>query len=314
MRLGFGLPVGGTGATPDNVSVLARHAEALGYRSLWVFQRLLCPVAPLNTYYGAPNEAWPAPFRSTLDPIVTLAFIAAQTERVRLGTSVLVAPFYSPVVLGKQLATLDVISRGRLTVGLGIGWSRDEYDAAGTPWEQRGARIDEFIECLDALWTQDEVKFKGAFYFVPTSRVEPKPVQKPRPPLLIGGYSEAAFRRAGRLGDGYTGGNMAPEKLAHTIARVREHAERAGRDPMSLIIASRGSFKVTSTPQGRNRTVFWGSLQDIRDDVRRYEDAGVTEVFLDPTFQLPACSITDLLRQMEALAPRTLDPQAERTP
>jgi len=246
--------------------------------------------------------------------IVTLAFIAAQTERVRLGTSVLVAPFYSPVVLGKQLATLDVISRGRLTVGLGIGWSRDEYDAAGTPWEQRGARIDEFIECLDALWTQDEVKFKGAFYFVPTSRVEPKPVQKPRPPLLIGGYSEAAFRRAGRLGDGYTGGNMAPEKLAQTIARVREHAERAGRDPMSLIIASRGSFKVTSTPQGRNRTVFWGSLQDIRDDVRRYEDAGVTEVFLDPTFQLPACSITDLLRQMEALAPRTLDPQAERTP
>jgi len=227
MRLGFGLPVGGTGATPDNVSVLARHAEALGYRSLWVFQRLLCPVAPLNSYYGAPNEAWPEPFRSTLDPIVTLAFIAAQTERVRLGTSVLVAPFYSPVVLGKQLATLDVISRGRLTVGLGIGWSRDEYDAAGTPWEQRGARIDEFIECLDALWTQDEVKFKGAFYFVPTSRVEPKPVQKPRPPLLIGGYSEAAFRRAGRLGDGYTGGNMAPEKLAHTIARVREHAERA---------------------------------------------------------------------------------------
>src|SRR6267378_5299 len=154
MRLGFGLPVGGTGATPDNMIVLARHAEALGYRSLWVFQRLLCPVAPLNSYYGAPNEAWPEPFRSTLDPIVTL----------------------------------DVISRGRLTVGLGIGWSRDEYDAAGTPWEQRGARIDEFIECLDALWTQDEVKFKGAFYFVPTSRVEPKPVQKPRPPLLIGGY------------------------------------------------------------------------------------------------------------------------------
>src|SRR6266850_2343477 len=138
MRLGFGLPVGGTGATPDNVLVLARHAEALGYRSLWVFQRLLCPVAPLNAYYGAPNEAWPEPFRSTLDPIVTLAFIAAQTERVRLGTSVLVAPFYSPVVLGKQLATLDVISRGRLTVGLGIGWSRDEYDAAGTPWVQRG--------------------------------------------------------------------------------------------------------------------------------------------------------------------------------
>src|SRR5439155_7938427 len=133
----------------------------------------------------------------------------------------------SPVVLGKQLATLDVISRGRLTVGLGIGWSRDEYDAAGTPWEQRGARIDEFIECLDALWTQDEVKFKGAFYFVPTSRVEPKPVQKPRPPLLIGGYREAAFPRAGRVGDGHTGRNLAPENLAHTHSRLARPGEGA---------------------------------------------------------------------------------------
>jgi alkanesulfonate monooxygenase SsuD/methylene tetrahydromethanopterin reductase-like flavin-dependent oxidoreductase (luciferase family) len=153
------------------------------------------------------------------------------------------------------------------------------------------------------VWTQDEVNFTGAFYFVPSSRVEPKPVQKPRPPLLIGGYSEAAFRRAGRLGDGYTGGNMAPEKLAGIMTRVREHAQAAGRDPASLIVASRGSYKVTSTAQGRTRPVFCGSLQDIRDDVRRYEDAGATEVFLDPTFQFPDCSITDVLRQMEALAP-----------
>jgi probable F420-dependent oxidoreductase len=303
MDIGFGLPIGGPAATAENVTVLARHAEALGYRSLWVFQRLLCPLFPLNAYYGAPNDAWPEPFRSTFDPIVTLAFLASQTQRVRLGTSVLIAPFYSPIVLGKQLATLDIICKGRLTVGLGIGWSRDEYDAAGIPWERRGERADEFIQCLDALWTQDEVNFKGAFYFVPPSRVEPKPVQKPRPPILIGGYSEAALRRAGRLGDGYTGGNMPPEKLAHIMSRVREHAERAGRDPARIIVASRASFKVTSTAPGRNRSVFCGSLQDIRDDVRRYRDAGVTEVFLDPTFQFPECSITDVLHQMEALAP-----------
>src|SRR5436309_1203175 len=195
MKLGFGLPTGGTRATVENVTVLARHAEALGYSSLWVFQRLLCPVAPLNGY-------------------------------------------------------------------------------------------------------------KGTFYFVPSSRVEPKPVQKPRPPLLIGGYSEASFQRAGRLGDGYTGGNMAPEKMAHIVTRVREHAEGAGRDPARVIVASRGSFRVTSTPQGQHRSVFCGSLQPIRDDVRRYEDAGVSEVFLDPSFQFPECSITDVLRQMEALAPK----------
>jgi len=303
MKLGFGLPIGGTAASPDSLSTLAQHAEALGYRSLWVFQRLLCPITPLNGYYGTPNEPWPAPFRSTLDPIVTLAFLASKTERVRLGTSVLVAPFYSPIVLGKQLATLDVMCRGRLTVGLGIGWSKDEYDAAGALWSHRGERMDEFIQCLDAVWKQNEVSFKGAFYYVPSSRVEPKPVQKPRPPLLIGGYTEASFRRAGRLGDGYTGGNMAPEKMAHIVRCVREHAERAGRNPNDMIIASRGSYRVTSRTQGRHRSVFSGSLQDIRDDVRRYEDAGVSEVFLDPSFQLPECSFTDVLRQMEALAP-----------
>src|SRR5260370_12125932 len=110
MRLGFGLPVGGTGATPDNVLVLARHAEALGYRSLWVFQRLLCPVAPLNTYYGAPNAALPEPFRSPLDPILTLAFIAAQTQRVRLGTRVLAAPSHSPILLAPHTAPPHVRS------------------------------------------------------------------------------------------------------------------------------------------------------------------------------------------------------------
>src|SRR2546428_1560084 len=185
MKLGFGLPTGGTTATVENVTVLARHAEALGYCSLWVFQRLLCPVVPLNGYYGTPNGPWPAPFRSTLDPIVTLAFLAATTTRVRLGTCVLVAPFYSPIVLAKQLATLDVMSQGRLTVGLGIGWSRDEYDAAGTPWPQRGQRLDEFIQCPDALWAPDEGALKGPLYFGPAARGAPQPGPKARPPLLL---------------------------------------------------------------------------------------------------------------------------------
>src|SRR3989442_6909078 len=172
MKLGFGLPTGGTTATVENVTVLARHAEALGYCSLWVFQRLLCPVAPLNGYYGTPNGPWPAPFRSTLDPIVTLAFLAATTTRVRLGTSVLVSPFYSPIVLAKQLATLDVMSQGRLTVGLGIGWSRDGYDAAGTPWPQRGQRLEQVIPCPDGLGKQDDGTFKGRLYLCPSAHVE----------------------------------------------------------------------------------------------------------------------------------------------
>src|SRR2546428_6988817 len=187
MKLGFGLPTGGTTATVENVTVLARHAEALGYCSLWVFQRLLCPVAPLNGYSGTPNGPWPAPLRSTLDPTVTLAFLAATTTRVRLGTSVLVAPFYSPIVLAKQLATLDVMSQGRLTVGLGIGWSRDEYDAAGTPWPQRGQRLGQVIQCLPALWTPGEKALKRTFFLRPSARLGPQPgPQPPAPPLIPG--------------------------------------------------------------------------------------------------------------------------------
>lgn len=303
MKLGFGLPVGGVWATPDKLLRIARHAESLGYSSLWAFQRLLYPVAPTNHYYGAPAAVWPEPFKSVLDPLVILTHIAAHTKTIRLGTSVLVMAFYSPVVLGKQLATLDVVSEGRLSVGLGIGWSVDEYEAAGVPFKHRGERADEFIQCLNALWTQDEVEFKGQFYFIPRSRIAPKPIQKPRPPLLVGGYQEAAFRRAGQLGDGYTGGNMSPAQMAQIIARVHYHAERAGRNPSALAIVSRAAFLVTSDPQGPSRHVFCGTLDEIRDDIHRYEECGVTELFLDPTFHSVTVPFEELLLQMEALAP-----------
>ncbi|HXH82525.1 MAG TPA: TIGR03619 family F420-dependent LLM class oxidoreductase, partial [Candidatus Tectomicrobia bacterium] len=184
--LGFGLPVAGAWATPDALVAVALRAEALGYRSLWVFQRLLYALEPKDEYYGVPGPRWPAAFERVLDPLATLAWAAAHTRTIRLGVSVLNVPFYTPVVLAKQLATLDVLSGGRLDVGLGLGWSRDEYEAAGVPWARRGARADEFIRCLKAVWTQEEVEFRGEFFRVPRSRVAPRPVQRPHPPLLLG--------------------------------------------------------------------------------------------------------------------------------
>lgn len=133
MKLGFSLPTAGEWATPENQIRIARQAEALGDHSLWVFQRLLYALAPKNEYPPGPGRVWPKPFERVLDPIVTLASVAAATSRIRLGTSVLIMPFYAPVVLAKQLATLDVLSGGRLHVGLGIGWSEDEYDAVWVP-------------------------------------------------------------------------------------------------------------------------------------------------------------------------------------
>ena len=281
---------------------VARRAEALGYASVWNFQRLLYPVAPRNEYYGSPG-AWPEAFRSTLDPIVALTWAAAHTRTIRLGVSVLVMPFYQPIVLAKQLATLDVMAAGRLEVGLGIGWSLDEYEAAGVPPGRRGARADEFLRVLAAAWGDDPVEFRGEFYRIPRAHVQPKPVQRPRPPLLVGGYSESVLRRAASLADGYTGGNIPLADLEGVVARVRAAARAAGRDPAQFRIVCRGVFRLTEAPLGAGRRALSGSLEEVRDDIRRYEAAGVSELFLDPNFQPGGAELGAVLKQMEALAP-----------
>src|SRR5262249_15600961 len=188
---------------------VAQDAEGLGYHSLWVLQRLLYPVAPQNDYPPMPGQPWPPAFESVADPVVSLAFVAGVTSRIRLGTSALVMPYYKPVMLAKQLATLDRVSGGRLDVGLGIGWSRDEFDAVGVPYANRGARADEFLTCLKAIWTEDPVEFQGEFYRVPRSFVRPRPVQSPHPPITIGGYGLAAVPRAVAFGGGFNGGHAA---------------------------------------------------------------------------------------------------------
>ena len=132
-----------------------------------------------------PGQSWPRAFERVLDPIVTLAYVAAATRRIPLGTSVLIMAYYPPIVLAKDLATLDIFCGGRLNVGLGIGWSKDEYDAVGVPYRQRGKRADEFLRCLRAIWTDDVVEFRGKFYHVPRAKIEPKPVQKPHPPITL---------------------------------------------------------------------------------------------------------------------------------
>jgi probable F420-dependent oxidoreductase len=214
MKLGFALPVAGSWATPSNQVVVARRAEELGYHSLWTVQRLLYPTEPRNDYPSAPGQPWPAPFKMVVDPMVTLAHVAGATRTIRLGTAVVVAAYFAPAVLAKQLATLDIVCGGRLDVGIGVGWSEDEYEAAGVPFHRRGARTEEFLRCLHALWADDPVEFKGEFYSVPRSLFLPKPQQRPRPPILLGGYAPATVRRAVTLADGYLGGNVPLARVA----------------------------------------------------------------------------------------------------
>ena len=232
----------GRWATPDTIRRIARRAEELGYASLWTFQRVLSPVG------GALGPS----HRSVLDPVVPLAHVAGHTDRIRLGTATICAPFTAPALLAKTLTSLDVLSGGRLTAGLGMGWLPEEYAAAGVPYERRGERMDEYLRCLEALWTQDPVEFAGEFYTVPRSHVGPPPVQRPHPPVLLGGAAAPALRRAGRLAQGWICSSRQDlTDLGASIETVRDGAREAGRDPEAVQIVVRGVVDLVDDDPGR---------------------------------------------------------------
>lgn len=191
MRIGFAVPVSGSWATPANMVQVAQRAEALGYHEVWTFQRLLYPQ----------GHAMGPVYRSVHDPVVTLAYLAGVTSRIRLGVAVLNMPFSSPAMLAKQLASLQAVSGGRLDVGLGLGWLPEEFAASGVPFERRGRRGEEFVHVLRRLWSEEVVEHKGEFYELPPVHQDPKPLTPP--PILLGGSAEVALRRAGRLADGW---------------------------------------------------------------------------------------------------------------
>jgi probable F420-dependent oxidoreductase len=242
MLIGFGAPVSGSWATPANQVQIAQRAEELGYASLWTFSRLIYSDWP-------EGQRLAPPYRSVHDPIVVAAFLAGVTKRVRLGLAVVNAPFYPPVALAKALNSLDIVSEGRLDAGLGIGWSPDEYEATGTEMTQRGARMAEYLACLTEIWTGDPAEFHGEFYNVPRGWVDPKPVQQPHPPVLLGGTAEPALRRAGALAQGWiSSSRVAVDDLDAAIAAVRAGAVDAGRDPERARIIIRGVARLRAEP------------------------------------------------------------------
>jgi probable F420-dependent oxidoreductase len=284
MRIGFNLPQIGPAASPKAIVQAAQQAEALGYDSLWVTERLLYPVNPRTPYPATPDGSLPEVYKSVLDPVETLTFAAAHTSRIALGTSVLDIPFYNPVILARRLTTLDVLSGGRLRVGLGLGWSADEFEAAGVSLRERGRRADEFLRVLKAIWTTDPVEFHGDYYHVPRSIIGPKPSQKPHPPIYLAAFAPAALRRVATLADGWNPVGLPVETMAQMIAQLRELAQEAGRDPAALEVIVRANLLVTPQALGADRWIFSGSLDQIKADIERVRDLGAHELFFDPTF------------------------------
>ncbi|GAB2966408.1 TIGR03619 family F420-dependent LLM class oxidoreductase [Streptomyces heilongjiangensis] len=295
MRIGFAVPMSGSWATPDIAVHVARSAEQLGYDSLWTYQRVL----------GTADDSWGEANRSVHDPLVTLSFLAAHTTRIRLGVAVLIMPLHTPAVLAKQLTTLDLLSGGRLDVGLGNGWAAEEYAAAGVPTTDLGRRAEDFLACLRALWTEKTVEHDGPFYRVPPSRFDPKPAQFPHPPLLLGGSASAALRRAGRLCDGWIASSKAtPTAIRDAIAVVRNSAERAGRDPAALRFVCRAPVRLRSRPD-TDQPLLTGTADKLRADLAVLAGTGLTEIFVDPNFDpeigSPDASADDVTSRVDLL-------------
>jgi probable F420-dependent oxidoreductase len=257
MKIGFFGINTGVFSTREGIKRAAQTAEESGYESLWTGEHVvvLDPQAPPSPI---------PPQTRMVDTVATLAYAAAVTERVKLGSGIILLAQRNPVVLAKELAGIDVLSDGRLIFGVGVGYVKQEFDVIGVPYEERGARVTEHIEAIRALWTQDSPEFEGAFTQISGVQSHPQPVQQPHPPIVIGGMSPPAYRRAVSQGNGWYGFFQSLEATAAAIAGLEDAAKQSER-PASL-----GQLEISITPPGP---------VDL-DTVKRYEDLGVSRLIL----------------------------------
>ena len=269
MEFGLHLPHVGPLATREGITAFAQLVEKLGFDALWVSDHIVVPRSVDSRYPYSRDGSFPvSPDVSLMEPIATLLFAAAVTERVKLGTTVLVLPMRNPIVTAKQLASLDVLSNGRLILGVGTGWMGEEFQMLGVPFKRRGARTNEYIRLLKALWTEENPSFEGEFWQIKNVGFNPKPLQQPHPPIWTGGHSAPALRRAGRLSDGWHAVGVSPDTLREQFQEVQRHAEEAGRDPASLTLSVRPRVRMDDPA----KTI---------ELLRSYREVGVSHVVLE---------------------------------
>jgi probable F420-dependent oxidoreductase len=288
LPFGIAVPNYGPLASAENLVRLARRGEELGAESIWVADHLVAPCDVLTNYPYDPRPE-PKPGMGVIEefyePLVTLAYIAGATPRIRLGVSVFVMPYRNPIVTAKMIATLDAMSGGRVLFGVGVGWLREEFAALALDPALRGPMTDEYLEVCRRLWRDEISAFEGKHYRLPPVRTRPKPVQTPWPPIWVGGNSEAAIDRAARLGDGWHAIDLSPEEIAPRITLLRDRMQQAGRGPAGFTVSVR-------------KTVLSDPPDKVRRDRDAYASAGVGYLVAN----LHATSIDDLERALGATA------------
>jgi probable F420-dependent oxidoreductase len=293
LKVGITLPQAGEQSTKENIVRTAKTAEDEGFDSLWVFERLLWPINPQTPYVATPDGSLPVEYQNILDPLETLTYVAANTNKIALGTSVIDMLFHNPVVLARRFATLDVLSEGRSIAGFGIGWSKDEYQVSNIPFQNRGKRADEFIQVLKKIWTDDVVEFKGKYYSIPASKIGPKPIQKPHPPIYLGGFSPNTFSRIVNYDtNGWlavVGGPL--EYIDNTIKAIKDIAMKSNKDPTNfkvillahLNIALDSKSQSTKTKEGQ-RFPFTGTVDQIGNDIKRIKQMDIDHIVFGYNF------------------------------
>lgn len=306
MKIGMFLPHIGEQATKENIVYTAKEAEKAGIDSVWALDRLLWPLNPQTPYVASPDGSLPVEYQNVFDPLTTLAFAAGITERISLGTSIIDMFFQNPIVLGKRFATLDILSRGRVIAGLGLGWSKDEYDVSGIPYKERGSRADEYLQLLKKIWTEDIVQFSGRFYQVPPSRIAPKPLQKPHPPLLMGGFNPKIFSRIATYTQGWIGAaGFGPlNQLEQQIIALKEVARKLDKDPskVSIYMVSYPTILESSSASNESRTPMTGTIEQIGSDIEELNSMGTDHLILGHIFSPVSKNIRRMIEVTTQLA------------
>jgi probable F420-dependent oxidoreductase len=282
MKYGISIISRGDAAGRATFEAMAAKAEDIGLDALWVSDHIILPRLHVSRYPGQADGQLPEAWRRTYyHPFSVLGFLAARTETIRLGTSVLILPMRNPIEVAAQIADLDQLSGGRINFGVGVGWNREEFEALGHAFERRGAHADEGLAIIKTLWSEAEADFEGDFYRFKAAAMGPKPVQAPHPPIYIGGNSAAALRRVARFGDVWHPFKLSPEGLAEARPALASALAAEGRSAEDFPIAPKVALTFQDGPPGEGQEATEGRVQDIVDALRRYRDAGATEFCFD---------------------------------